>query len=226
MSLMQPLDMHFVSFQTCKKDDFCLIFRATLSVLEQNYDPCSLSSSHLCRMQTYCHPFRLSDYPKDENQINVGRMFGRSPWQPSYRSVLQFSLAPLSVPLFWFIFPWSSIASQEPRPGKMFYMAAVTNAGATVSSTSLVGLFLLSECAWPTRVAPPLTSCHKFVWSSLCYQKHCIIPSTNGKWTFQLIRYTYVSGMYAMNTSFTCRPVLGFSLEIFCIFCCRTPINR
>ena len=25
---MQPLDMHFVSFQTCKKDDFCLIFRA------------------------------------------------------------------------------------------------------------------------------------------------------------------------------------------------------
>ena len=81
--------------------------------------------------------------------------------------------------------------------------------------------FLLSECAWPTRVSPPLTSCHKFVWSSLCYQKHCIIPSTNGKWTFQLIRYTYVSGMYAMNTSFTWRPVLGFSiyaLEVFRIF--------
>ena len=90
-----------------------------------------------------------------------------------------------------------------------------------VSSISAVGLFLLSEHAWPTRVAPPLTSCHKFVWSSLCYQKHCIIPSTNGKWTFQLIRYTYVSGMYAMNTSFTWRPVLGFSiyaLEVFCIF--------
>ena len=28
--VMQPLDMHFVKFQTCKKDDFCLIFRATV----------------------------------------------------------------------------------------------------------------------------------------------------------------------------------------------------
>ena len=33
----------------------------------------------------------------------------------------------------------------KPDPAKTFYMAAVTNAAATVSSTSLVGLFLLSE---------------------------------------------------------------------------------
>ena len=39
----------------------------------------------------------------------------------------------------------------------MFYMAAITNAAATVSSTSLVGLFLLSEYAWPTRVTPLLS---------------------------------------------------------------------
>ena len=36
-------------------------------------------------------------------------------------------------------------------------MAAVTNAAATVSSTSLVGLLLLSECVWPTRVTPLLS---------------------------------------------------------------------
>ena len=36
-----------------------------------------------------------------------------------------------------------------------------------VSSTSPVGLFLLSEHAWPTRVTPLLISCRKFVWSSV-----------------------------------------------------------
>ena len=61
----------------------------------------------------------------------------------------------------------------KPDPAKT--MAAVTNAAATVSSTSLVGLFLLSEYAWPTRVTPLPISCQKFVWSSLCYQKHSII---------------------------------------------------
>ena len=45
----------------------------------------------------------------------------------------------------------------NPDPAKTFYMAAVTNAAVTVSSTSLVGLFLLSECAWPTRVTPLLS---------------------------------------------------------------------
>ena len=71
-------------------------------------------------------------------------------------------------PLFAFLYFGSYfrkvvLLRRNPDPGKMFYMAAVTNAAATVSSTSLVGLFLLSECAWPTRVTTPLTSCQKFV---------------------------------------------------------------
>ena len=94
-------------------------------------------------------------------------------------------------------------------------------------------------------LTPLLISCQKFVWSCgrstfddyrctipgtnfISYQQYCIIPGTKGKWTFHLIRHTYVSGtcMYAMNTSHTWRPVLGFSiyaLEVFWIFCCRTP---
>ena len=59
------------------------------------------------------------------------------------------------------------------------------------------------------------------------YILYSIIPGTKGISTFQLIRHTYVPGtcIYAMNTSFTCRPVPGFYLEVFWI-CCRAPINR
>ena len=77
-----------------------------------------------------------------------------------------------------------------------------------VSSTSAVGLFLLSEHAWPTRATPPLSGCQKFVSSSLCYQKHWIIPSTSGESTFHLIRHRYVPGtcMYAMSLVRDARP--------------------
>ena len=204
----------------------CHTFTYTFRNQQKLRDPGSISSSYLWRMRdprsissSYCGPFCLSDYP--ENKIKC--------WpkrQASYRSVLQFSLARLVFLLFWFTFPDSNIFAGTASRILWFIWQPSQKQPWPVSSISAVGLFLLSEHAWPTRVAPPLTSCHKFVWSSLCYQKHCTIPSTNGKWTFHLIRYTYVSGTYAMNTSFTCRPVLGFSLEIFWIFCCRTPINR
>ena len=156
LSFMQPLDMNFVSLQTCRGIFFfCLIFRATVhkhfpySNKTTTHAPSRLVTCAECRHTAT--PFVCPTIPR----MKSNKCW--SPWQPSYRSVLQFSLAPLSVPLFWFIFPWSSIASQEPRPGKMFYMAAVTNAAETVSSTSLVGLFLLSECAWSTRVTPLLS---------------------------------------------------------------------
>ena len=157
LSFMQPLDMHFVSLRTCRGIFFCLIFRATVhkqfpySNKTTTHVPSRLVTCAECRHTAT--PFVCPTIPRmKSNKCS-------SPWQPSYRSVLQFSLAPvLCSSFFWFIFPWSSIASQEPRPGKMFYMAAVTNAAATVSSTSAVGLFLLSEHAsWPTRVTPLLS---------------------------------------------------------------------
>ena len=99
----------------------------TRSVLEQNYDPCSLSSSYLCRMQTYCHLFR----------------------------------------------------QKKNDPGKMFDMAAATNAAATVRSTSLVGLFLLRECALPTRVTPLLISCRSYADGAV-YAVVVLLSMSNG----------------------------------------------
>ena len=52
----------------------------TRSVLEQNYDPCSLSSSYLCRMQTYCHPFRQKKTTRVRCLI----------WQPSQTQPRQY----------------------------------------------------------------------------------------------------------------------------------------
>ena len=234
--------MHFFSFRTRRGMFFVLFFvpqfTNTFRTQQKYRDPGSISSSYLCRMQTYCSPFCLSNYPKHKIKC-------WSKWQPSYGSVLQFSLAPLVFLYFGLHFRIVAFLRRNLDPGKMFYMAAVTNAAATVSSTSFVGLFLLSEYAWPTRVTPLLISCQKFVWSCgrstfddyrctipgtnfISYQHYSIIPGTKGKSTFQLIRHTYVPGtcMYAMSTSHTWRPVLGFSihaLEVFWIFCCRTP---
>ena len=169
--------MHFVSLRTCRGIFFCLIFRATVhkqfpySNKTTTHVPSRLVTCAECRHTAT--PFVCPTIPRmKSNKCS-------SPWQPSYRSVLQFSLAPLSVPLFWFIFPWSSIASQEPRPGKMFYMAAVTNAAETVSSTSLVGLFLLSECAWPTRVTPLLISCRSYADGAV-YAVVVLLSISNG----------------------------------------------
>ena len=211
------------SFQTCKGMFFVLFFSChtltnTFRTQQKYRDPGSISSSYLCRMQTYGGPICLSDYPKHKIKC-------WSKWQPSYRSVLQFSLAPLLFLYFGLRFRTVTHLCRNRFPDTMLIWQPSQKQPWPVSSTSAVGLFLLSEQAWPTRATPLLISGQKFVWSSLCYQKHCTIPSTNGKWTFHLIRYTYVSGTYAMNTSFTCRPVLGFSLEVFWI-CCRTPINR
>ena len=152
--------MFFVSF-------LCHTLTNTFRTQQRYRGPGSISSS-------YCGSFCLSDYLKHKIKC-------WSKWQPSHRSVLQSSLAPLVFLYFGLHFRIVTFLCSNHDPAKMFYMVAVTNAAATVSSTSLVGLFLLSECAWPTRVTPPLTSRQEFVWSSLCYQKHCIIPSTNGE---------------------------------------------
>ena len=109
LSLMQPLDMHFVSFQTCKKDDFCLIFRA---IVHKHFPYSNKTTTHA--------PSRLVTCAECGHTA-------------------------------------TSFVKKKNDPGKMFDMAAVTNAAATVRSTSLVGLFLLSECAWSTRVTPLLS---------------------------------------------------------------------
>ena len=54
----------------------------------------------------------------------------------------------------------------------------------TAWSTSLVGLFLLSEHAWPTRATPLRISCQRFVWSNVRYVRSIfdnyryIVPGT------------------------------------------------
>ena len=131
---------------------------------QQKYrDPGSISSS-------YCGPFCLSDYPKDKIKCC-------SKWQPSYRSVLQFSLAPLVFLYFGLHFRTVTYLCRNRFPDTMLHMAAVAKTAATskfdlscrpllsehasrilcfiwrpsqkqprpVSSTSPVGLFLLSE---------------------------------------------------------------------------------
>ena len=135
----------------------CHTFTNTFRTQQKYRDPGSISSinSYLRRMQTYCGSFCLSDYPKHKTKC-------WSKWQPSYRSVLQFSLAPLvflyfgllcyyTITILYFI--WQS-SHKQPWP---------------VSSTSAVSLFLLSEHAWPTHVTPLLISCQKFVWSRVRY---------------------------------------------------------
>ena len=83
----------FFSFQTCRGMFFVLFFvpQFTNTLRTQHRDPGSISSSYVRRMQTYCGPFCLSDYPKHKIKC-------WSKW-PSYCSVLHFSVAPLCVPL-------------------------------------------------------------------------------------------------------------------------------
>ena len=83
-SSLAKMIFFFLSYFSCHSSP-------TLSVLEQNYDPCSLSSSYLCRMQTYCHPFRQ----KKTTQVRC------LIWQPHKRSrdsTFDVSCRPLSAP--------------------------------------------------------------------------------------------------------------------------------
>ena len=145
----------------------CHTFTNTFRTQQKYCGPGSISSS-------YCGPFCLSDYPKDKIKCC-------SKWQPSYRSVLQFSLAPLVFLYFGLHFRTVTYLCRNRFPDTMLYMAAVAKQPWPVSSTSAVGLFLLSEHAWPTRVTPLLISCGKFVWScgrSTFVDYRCTIPGT------------------------------------------------
>ena len=109
-------------------DVFCLIFRATVhkhfAYSTKYRDPGSISSSYLCRMQTYCGPFCLSDYPKHKIKC-------WSKWQPSYRSVLLFSLAPLVFLYFGLHFRIVTYLCRNRFPDTMLYMAAVAKTAVT-----------------------------------------------------------------------------------------------
>ena len=83
-----------------------------------------------------------------------------------YPSVLQFSLAPRVFLYFGSHFRIVIFICRNRFQDTMLYMAAAAKQPRPVSSTSPVGLFLLSEHASPTCVTPLLISCQKFVWSS------------------------------------------------------------
>ena len=163
-----------------QKGCFGFIFRATrsqtISVLNKStvtQVPCRLVTCAECRHPAA--PFVCPTIPRIKS--NVGR-------NGNHHIVAFCSFRwPLLVFLYFGQqFRIVTFLCRNPDPGKMFYMAAVTNAVATVSSTSLVGLFLLSEYAWPTRVTPLLISCQKFVWScgrSTFDDYRCTIPGTN-----------------------------------------------
>ena len=83
-------------------------------------DPVSISSSYLCRTQTYCAPFCLSDYPKH-------KIKWWSKWQPSYRSVLQIFVG-ISCAFFVFFclhFRIVTYLCRNSFPDTMLYIAAV-----------------------------------------------------------------------------------------------------
>ena len=69
LSLMQPLDMHLFRSRRAKGSFWfyvsCHTFTNTFCTQQKYRDPGSMSSSYLCKMQTYCDPFCLSDYAKD-----------------------------------------------------------------------------------------------------------------------------------------------------------------
>ena len=122
----------------------------------------------------------------------------------------------------------------------MLYMAAVAKTAVTSKvDLSCRPLYAQQACMANTRDAPTnlmsdvcteqcMLWSFYFRWLPVYYTSYelyiySIIPGTKGKSTFQLIRHTYVpcTCIYAMNTSHTWRPVLGFSiyaLEVFWIF--------
>ena len=175
----------------------CHTFTNTFRTQRKYRDPGSISSSYLCRMQTYCGLFCLSDYPKHKS------IDGRN---DNHHIVAFCNFRwPLVFPYFGLHFRLVTFLCRNRFPGTRLHMAAVAKTVVTSKFDLCCRPFLLSEQAWPTRVTPLLISCQKFVWNSLCYQKHSIILGTKGKSTFHLIRHTYVPGtcMYAMNTSYT-----------------------
>ena len=118
----------FFSFQTCRGMFLfyflCHTFTNTFRTPQKYRDPDPISSSYLCRVQTYCGPFCLSDYPKHNIKC-------WSKWQPSYRSVLQFSLAPLVFLYFGFHFRTATYLCRNRFPDTMLYMAAVGKTAVT-----------------------------------------------------------------------------------------------
>ena len=111
-------------------------------------DPVSISSSYLCRTQTYCAPFCLSDYPKH-------KIKWWSKWQPSYRSVLQCSLAPLVFLYFGSHFRIVTFLCRNRFPDTMLHTAAVAKTAVT-SKFDLCGRPLSAQrvCMANTRDAP------------------------------------------------------------------------
>ena len=202
-------------------------------------DPGSISSSYLCRMQTYCGPFVCPSIKKHKIKC-------WSKWQPSYRSVLHFSLAPLVFLYFGSHFRIVIFLRRNRSPDTMLYIAVVAKTAVTsefdlsckplsaqracMANTRDAPTNLMSEvcmeqctlCSFYFRWLPVYyTMCDLYI---LCYQQYSMIPGTKGQSTFHLIRYTYVSGtcMYVMNTSHTWRPAPDFSihaLQVVRIFC-------
>ena len=164
---------------------FCLIFRATV---HEHFPYSNETTTHVPSRLVTCAECRHTATPFV--CPTIPRMKSNkcwSPWQPSYRSVLQFSLAPLSVPFFFFFFFWFRF----PDPGKMFYKAVV-------AYTAVTSKFDVSCRPPPQRVF-------------MVHTRHTYVPGTC---------------IYAMNTYHTWHRVLGFSiyaLEVFWIFCYRTP---
>ena len=136
--------------------------------------PGSILSSYLCRMHTYCGPFCLSDYPNHKIKCWLK-------WQPSHHSVLQLSLAPLVFLYFGLHFRAVTYLCRNRFQDTMLYMTAVAITAVTSSSTYTVGLFLLSEHGWPTRVTPLIISCHIFVCAAYAIKSIVLyqVPKVN-----------------------------------------------
>ena len=88
-------------------------------------DPGSISSSYLCRMQTYCGPFCLSDSP--EHKIKCW-----SKWHHHIVAFYNFSLAScVSFIIFGLHFRIVTYLCRNRFPDAMLYMAAVAKPAVT-----------------------------------------------------------------------------------------------
>ena len=97
-------------------------------------------------------PLCLSDYPKHKIKC-------WSKWQPSYHSVLQFSLAPVVFLYFGSLFQIEVFLCRNRFPDTMLYMAAVAKAAATSKFHFSCRPLLLSEHKMQTRTTPVRISC-------------------------------------------------------------------
>ena len=111
----------FFSFQTCRGMFFvsflCHTLTNTFRTQQRYRGPGSISSS-------YCGSFCLSDYLKHKIKC-------WSKWQPSHRSVLQSSLAPLVFLYFGLHFRLVTYLCRNRFPDTMLYMAVVAKTAVT-----------------------------------------------------------------------------------------------